>query len=71
MTVYTLEETDEKLNAILERAATDGEICIQSAKGRRFLLKPDVRRSPLDVEGVDLGISREEIVSIVRESRER
>jgi len=28
-------------------------------------------RSPLDVEGVDLGISTEEIVGIVRESRSR
>jgi len=71
MTVYTLEETDDKLTTILEKATIDGEVCIQGEKGRRFVLKPDLRHSPLDVEGVDLGISREEIVSIVRESRER
>jgi len=71
MTVYTLEETDEKLGALLDKATLEGEICIQSEKGRRFVLRPEVRRSPLDVEGVDLGLSREEIVAIVRESRER
>lgn len=71
MTVYTLEDTDEKLTALLEKAAADGGVCIQSAEGRRFVLKPDLRRSPLDVVGVDLGISKEEIVAIVRESKER
>ena len=38
---------------------------------RGTLSKPETERSPLDVEGVDVDISREEIVSIVRESRER
>ena len=71
MTVYTLEEAEDKLTAVLERAAVEGEVCIQGEKGRLFTLKPASRRSPLDVEGVDLDISREEIVSIVRESRER
>ncbi len=71
MTVYTLEEAESELTTVLEKAATEGEVCIKSRKGRLFMLKPDIRRSPLDVEGVDLDISREEIVSIVRESRER
>ena len=71
MTVYTLKEAEDQLTAILERATVEGEVCIKGEKGRLFVLKPDSRRSPLDVEGVDLDISREEIVSIVRESRER
>jgi hypothetical protein len=71
MTVYTLEEAESKLTTVLEKAAAEGEVCIKSEKGRLFTLRPASRRSPLDIEGVDLGISREEIVSIVRESRER
>lgn len=71
MTVYTLEEAGEKLTTLLEEAAVQGEVGIKGKEGRLFVLKPDPRRSPLDVEGVDLGMSREEIVSIVRESRER
>jgi len=30
-----------------------------------------LKKSPLDVEGVDVGLSAEEIVSMLRESRER
>jgi hypothetical protein len=71
MTVYTLEEAEGKLATVLEKATVEGEVCIKGGKGRLFTLRPDVRRSPLDVEGVDLDLSREEIVSIVRESRER
>ena len=41
-------------------------------EGHLFELKAATEtRSPLDVKGVDLGISTEEIVSIVREGRSR
>ncbi len=71
MTVYTLEEAESKLTTVLEKAATEGEVCIRGERGYLFTLKPASRRSPLAVEGVDVDISRDEIVSIVRESRER
>ncbi len=71
MTVYTLEEAESELTTVLEKAETEGEVRIKSQEGRLFTLKPDLRRSPLDVEGVDINLSREEIVSVVRESRER
>jgi hypothetical protein len=35
-----------------------------------FLLQPDkAAGSPLDVEGLDLGLTKEEIVAFVREGR--
>ena len=71
MTVYTLEDVDKDLASLLEEASAEGEVRIQSKDGHLFVLKPDRRRSSLDVPGVDIDISREEIVSIVRESRER
>ena len=71
MSVYTLEEADKHLASLLEEATAEGEVRIQSKEGRLFVLKPERRRSSLDVAGVDIEISREEIVSIVRESRER
>lgn len=71
MTVYTVKQADDSWSSILERAETEGEVGIQNEEGRLFVLRPESRRSPLDVEGVDLGLSREEIVSIVRASRER
>ncbi|MCY4529274.1 MAG: hypothetical protein OXD46_09650 [Chloroflexi bacterium] len=33
--------------------------------------KPRKKASPLDVEGVDLGVTTGEIVNMIRESRER
>ena len=71
MTVYTVKQAEDSWSAILERAEAEGEVGIQSEKGRLFVLRPDSPRSPLDVEGVDVDLSRDEIVSIVRESRER
>ncbi len=37
-----------------------------------FVIKPATKNeSPLDVEGVDLNLSRDEIIDILREVRER
>ncbi len=33
--------------------------------------KPQKKASPLDVEGVDLGVTTDEIVNMIREGRER
>ena len=33
--------------------------------------KPRKKASPLDVEGVDLGVTTDEIVNMIREGRER
>ena len=33
--------------------------------------KKDKKASPLDVEGVDLGVTTDEIVNMIREGRER
>ncbi len=71
MTIFTLEEAEDKLTTLLQKAAIDGEVGIKGQEGRLFVLRPDMRRSPLEIEGVDVDISRDEIVSIVRESRER
>ena len=39
---------------------------------RSFVLQPESSgTSPLDVEGVDLGVSGAEIVEMIREGRER
>lgn len=71
MTIFTLEEAEDKLTTLLEKATLEGEVGIKGREGRIFVLRPDQRRSPLEVEGVNLDISRDEIISVVRESRER
>jgi len=72
MQVYTFSEARQKLASILEQASKDGEIKIKRRDGRSYILKPEIStKSPLDVEGVDIGISASEIVDFVRTSRER
>jgi antitoxin Phd len=72
MTVYTRSEAERQLTTVLDRARREGEVRIQGEDGQEFILKPVSRSgSPLDVRGVDVGLTAEQIVDAVRESRER
>jgi PHD/YefM family antitoxin component YafN of YafNO toxin-antitoxin module len=72
MTVYTYSEARQELASLLDKVAKEGEVRIRRKDGRVFVIKPQsAKESPLDVEAVDLGITRREIVSFVREGRER
>jgi hypothetical protein len=70
--MQTYLETQESLSVLLERAREEGEVRIRRTDGQIFVLKPEnPQRSALDVAGIDLGISTNEIVEFVREGRER
>lgn len=70
--MQTYLETQESLSVLLERAREQGEVRIKGADGQVFILKPErTKRSALDVAGIDLGVSTEEVVAFVREGRER
>jgi len=72
MTVYTFSEARQKFAAVLEKAKKEGRVLIRRKDGSLFAIQPVPKQeSPLDVEGVDLGLSAAEIVEIVREVRER
>ena len=65
-------ELQTDLSAFFKQARREGEVRIQRADGEIFTLKAEnSKRSPLDVEGVDLGISADEIVKFIYESRTR
>jgi len=72
MRVYTYSEARRKLADLLNQASEKGEVRIRRKDGAEYVVRP--RRSegsPLDVPPVETDISAEEIVSAVRESRER
>lgn len=72
MTVYTRSEAERQLTTVLDRARREGEVLIQGEDGRQYVVKPlPPGGSALDVAGVDLGLTADEIVDAVRESRER
>jgi hypothetical protein len=72
MKVYTYSEARQNLASLLEAAQREGAVRIRRRDGQSFVLQPESSdASPLDVEGVDLGVTTDEIVSMIREGRER
>lgn len=70
--VYTYSEARQRLSALLEAARRDGGVRIRRRDGETFILRPEVsRKSALDVDGLSLDLSTDEIVDFVREGRER
>jgi prevent-host-death family protein len=68
--VYTYSEARQKLAALLDQAASEGEVRIKRRDGQVFVIQPAERTSsPLDVPGIDLGLTAEEIVAFVYEGR--
>ena len=70
--MQTYLESQQELSVLLETAQRDGVVRIQRRDGNIFLLRPETNAaSPLDVAGVDLYVTTEEIVAFVREGRDR
>lgn len=72
MKVYTYSEARQQLDRLLDEALNEGEIRIKCRDGSEFAVRP-VRSvgSPLDVPGTITGVTREEILAVVREPRQR
>jgi hypothetical protein len=59
-----------KLASLLEQAVKEGEVKMKRRDGQTFVIRPETRAgSPLDVEGIDLGITTAEIVQFIQEGR--
>ncbi len=72
MNVYTCSEARQQLATLLDQAKATGKVLIRRKDGSTFSLRPEnPTSSPLDIDGIDTDISTSEIVSIIRESRER
>ena len=72
MLVYTYSEARQNLASLLDQAIKQGEVRIRRKDGQVFVVRPQPSAdSPLDVKRVDLGVTADEIVRIVREGRER
>ncbi|MEI6828029.1 MAG: hypothetical protein WCK54_20750 [Desulfuromonadales bacterium] len=72
MQIYTYTQAEKNLSSVLDCAKKAGEVLVKRQNGELFVIKPQKRKSsPLDVPGIPIGMSAEEIVSFIRESRER
>ncbi len=70
MRVYTYTEARRELASLLELVAKEGEAKIKRRDGQIFAIRLETKAgSPLDVEGIDLGITAAEIVQFIQEGR--
>ena len=68
--IYTYSEARQNLATLLDLANTEGEVPIQRRDGQLFVLKPAQKtKSALDVQGIDLNFSIDEIVDFIHEGR--
>lgn len=71
-TVYTYSEARQNLSTLLEEAIREGEVRVRRKDGQTFLIVPEVtNRSPLDVDGIDIDLSAEEIVEFIHDGRRK
>jgi prevent-host-death family protein len=70
MRVYSYSEARQRFAELLNRASREGQVEIRRRDGHAFVVRPTSRRgSPLDVPGIDAGLSRAEVIDLVRDSR--
>jgi hypothetical protein len=70
MRVYTYSEARQNFASLLEEAQKEGSVGIRRRDGSMFVVKPErAKRSPLDFEGLDLGLTADEIIGFIHEGR--
>ena len=68
--LYTYSEARQNLASLLEKAVRDGEVRVKRKDGQIFAIVPVASGgSPLDIEGIDLDLTKEEIVDFIHEGR--
>ncbi len=71
MKEYSFTEARQHFASVLDEAKKEGIVCVRKRDGESFYIKPaTLKKSPLDVKGVDLGITSTEILDAIRQSRE-
>lgn len=72
MNTYTVSEVRKKLSKLLDKAKKEGRVLIKGEDGSTYELKSiEVKKSPLDVKGVNINLDKDEIIDILREVRSR
>ncbi len=70
LTVYTYSEVRQNFASVLDKARKVGKVLVKRKDGTIFIIKPITKNdSPLDVKGVDIKLSRNEIVDLLHKVR--
>lgn len=71
MRIVTYSEARQNLASLLDYVKEEGEILIRRSDGSEFSLKVADKGKARKWPGIESGLSRKEILSALRESRER
>lgn len=74
--MYTVSQVQKQLLDLLQKVLREGQIQFKSGDGQIFVIRPILpekpsKTSPLDVRGIKLPVTTNDILQAVRESRER
>lgn len=70
MIVYTYSEARQKLASLLDKASKEGEVLIKRKDGQVFIIRPKPQQdSPLNVSGMNLNLTTDEILGAIQEGR--
>jgi hypothetical protein len=70
MKVFTFTEARQNFSTVLDFAQTEGGVRVTRKDGRAFIIQPiETLTSPLAVPGIDVNISKEELLDFIHESR--
>jgi hypothetical protein len=68
-TTYSYEKAKKSFDLVFKKATIDGKVAIRKDNDLYILTPASKDASPLDVEGVDMGISSKDIIQFIHESR--
>ena len=70
MKVFTYSEARQQFASVLDSAQRDGRVQVTRRGGQIFEITPlKLAESPLDIKGVETGITKAEILQHIRQSR--
>lgn len=66
---YSYEKAKKSFDLVFKKASLDGKVAIRKDDQIYILMPASKNVSPLDIEGVDMGITSKDIVQFIHESR--
>lgn len=74
--MYTTSQVQKQLIELLQKALREGQVQFRSTEGQVFVIRPVTSAKPskssaLDVRGIKLHVTTNDILQAVRESRQR
>lgn len=71
MSIYAYPDVIRNVRVLFEEAIRKGEARVRWNDGQVLVIRPELSdASPLDIEGIDLGITTNEILECIHEGRE-